>query len=180
VVFQEAKWTDFEQAESIEELFAGRHCDREVIILCVRWYLYYKLSFRDLVETMAERGLPIAHTTILRWVRRYVPEFVKRWNRFSRSTGRSWRIDETYIKVCGVWGYLYRAVDKAGRSVDFRLSKKRDVGGAKAFFRKAILHEGRPPYTITLDGYAASLARFTKCETMACCQDVQICARRSI
>jgi transposase-like protein len=141
---------------SIEELFAGRHFDREVIILCVRWYLRYKLSFRDLVEMMAERGLPIAHTTILRWVRRYAPEFIKRWNRFSRSNGRSWRVDETYIKVRGVWVYLYRAVDKAGRTVDFRLSKKRDVGAAKAFFRKAILHEGRPPYTITLDGYAAS------------------------
>lgn len=141
---------------SIEELFAGRHFDREVIILCVRWYLRYKLSFRDLVEMMAERGLPIAHTTILRWVRRYAPEFIKRWNRFSRSNGRSWRVDETYIKVRGVWVYLYRAVDKAGRTVDFRLSKKRDVGAAKAFFRKAILHEGRPPNTITLDGYAAS------------------------
>jgi transposase-like protein len=137
-------------------LFAGRHFDREVIILCVRWYLRYKLSFRDLVEMMAERGLPIAHTTILRWVRRYAPEFIKRWNRFSRSNGRSWRVDETYIKVRGVWVYLYRAVDKAGRTVDFRLSKKRDVGAAKAFFRKAILHEGRPPNTITLDGYAAS------------------------
>jgi transposase-like protein len=141
---------------SIEELFAGRHFDREVIILCVRWYLRYKLSFRDLVEMMAERGLPIAHTTILRWVRRYAPEFIKRWNRFSRSNGRSWRVDETYIKVRGVWVYLYRAVDKAGRTVDFRLGKKRDVGAAKAFFRKAILQEGRPPYTITLDGYAAS------------------------
>ncbi|MBB5061342.1 transposase-like protein [Granulicella aggregans] len=70
---------------SIEELFAGRHFDREVIILCVRWYLRYKLSFRDLVEMMAERGLSLAHTTILRWVRRYASEFVRRWNRFGRS-----------------------------------------------------------------------------------------------
>jgi transposase-like protein len=130
--------------KSIEELFAGRHFDREVIISCERWYLRYKLSFRDLVEMMAELGLPIAHTTILRWVRRYAPEFIKRWNRFSRFTGRSWRVDETYIKVRGVWVYLYRAVDKTERTVDFRLSKKRDVGAAKAFFRKAILHEGRP------------------------------------
>lgn len=67
---------------SITELFAGRHFDREVIILCVRWYLRYKLSFRDLVEMMAERGLHLAHTTILRWVRRYAPEFVKHWDRF--------------------------------------------------------------------------------------------------
>jgi transposase-like protein len=141
---------------SFEELFAGRHFDREVIILCVRWYPRYKLSFRDLVEMMAERGLYLAHTTILRWVRRYAPEFIKRWNRFGRATGRSWRVDETYIKVRGKWVYLYRAVDKAGQTIDFRLSRTRDVAAAKAFFKKAIRHEGRPPHTITLDGYAAS------------------------
>jgi transposase-like protein len=72
---------------SIEELFRGRHFDREVIILCVRWYLRYKLSFRDLAEMMAERGLRVAHTTILRWVRRYASEFVKRWNRFGQDRG---------------------------------------------------------------------------------------------
>ena len=71
------------ELNSIEELFRGRHFDREVIVLCVRWYLRYKLSFRDLVEMMSERGLHLAHTTILRWVQRYAPEFVKRWNRFS-------------------------------------------------------------------------------------------------
>ena len=141
---------------SMEELFAGRHFDREVIILCVRWYLRYKLSFRDLVEMMAERGLHLAHTTILRWVQRYNPEFVKRWDRFGRMVGRSWRVDETYIKVRGHWVYLYRAVDKAGQTVDFRLSRTRDVAAAKAFFKKAIRHEKRPPHTITLDGYAAS------------------------
>jgi hypothetical protein len=79
-------------------LFARRHFDREVIILCVRWYLRYKLSFRDLVEMMPERGLDLAHTPILRWVRRYAPEFIKRWNRFGRTASRSWRVDETYIK----------------------------------------------------------------------------------
>jgi transposase-like protein len=141
---------------SIEELFAGRHFDREVIILCVRWYLRYKLSFRDLVEIMAERGLNLAHTTILRWVRRFAPEFIRRWNRFGISAGRSWRVDETYIKVRGEWTYLYRAVDKAGLTVDFRLSRTRNVAAAKAFFRKAVQHEGRSPQTITLDGYAAS------------------------
>jgi transposase-like protein len=141
---------------SFEELFAGRHVDREVIILCVCWYLRYELSFRDLVEMMAERGLNLAHTTILRWVSRYTPEFVKRWNRFGRTAGRSWRVDETYSKVRGHWTYLYRAVDKAGQTIDFRLSRTRDVVAAKAFFTKAIRHEGRSPHTITLDGYAAS------------------------
>src|SRR5450756_556142 len=105
---------------------------------------------------MSERGLRVAHTTIMRWVQRFAPEFIKRWNRFGKSTGRSWRVDETYIKVRGEWTYLYRAVDKDGWTVDFRLSTRRDVEAAKAFFRKAIRHEGRPPLTITLDGYAAS------------------------
>jgi transposase-like protein len=80
---------------SIDDLFKGRHFDREIIILCVRWYLRFKLSFRDLVEMMAERGISLAHTTIMRWIARYVPEFEKRWNRFACRAGASWRVDET-------------------------------------------------------------------------------------
>ena len=142
--------------KSMEELFKGRHFEREIIILCVRWYLRYKLSYRDLVEMMAERGLPITHTTIMRWVQRYVPEFEKRWNRYARMAGQSWRVDETYVKIRGKWVYLYRAVDREGNTVDFRLSPKRDVTAAKAFFRKALKTQGRAPKSITLDGYAAS------------------------
>jgi transposase-like protein len=142
--------------KSVEELFVGRHFDREVITLCVRWYLRFKLSLRDLVEMMSERGLSLAHTTIMRWVQRYVPEFEKRWKRFGSAVGPSWRVDETYVKIRGEWCYLYRAVDRAGRTVDFRLSTHRDVGAAKAFFRKAIKGQGCAPTAITLDGYAAS------------------------
>ena len=105
---------------------------------------------------MAERDLSLAHTTIMRWVHHYAPEFERRWNRFARPAGSSWRVDETYVKIRGKWVYLYRAVDSAGRTVDFRLSGKRDVGAAKAFFRKAIKGQGSAPRTITLDGYAAS------------------------
>ena len=140
---------------SVEELFKGRHFDQEIVILCVRWYLSYKLSFRDLVAMMGERGPGIAHTTILRWVQHYAPEFTKRWNRFARAVGGSWRMDETYVKVRGEWTYLYRAVDKAGKTVEFHLSRKRDVNAAKAFLRKAMRNE-RIPVKITLDAYAAS------------------------
>ncbi|MCG5078020.1 IS6 family transposase [Paraburkholderia tagetis] len=142
--------------KDLEWLFNGRHFDREVIVLCVRWYLHYKLSLRDLVEMMAERGLSLAHTTILRWVKRNTLEFVKRWNRLATVAGASWRVDETYVKIRGKWAYLYRAVDRAGKTIDFRLSARHDVAEAKAFFVKAIRTQGRAPETITLDGYAAS------------------------
>ena len=139
----------------IEELFKGRHFNQEIVVLCVRWYLSFKLSFRDLVAMMAERGIGMAHTTILRWVQHYTPEFEKRWKRFARTVGGSWRMDETYIRVKGEWVYLYRAVDKSGKTVDFYLSPKRDVNAAKAFLRKAMKDE-RIPAKITLDAYAAS------------------------
>jgi len=84
-----------------EELFTGRHFDAEIVVLCVRWYLSFKLSYRDLVSMMSERGIKLAHTTILRWVQHYMPEFEKRWKRYARAVGDSWRMDETYVKVRG-------------------------------------------------------------------------------
>ena len=88
---------------STQDLFKERHFDREIIILCVRWYLAFKLSSRDLVQMMAERGILLAHTTILRWVQRYVPDFEKRWQAYARPVGDSWRVDDTCIKVRGQW-----------------------------------------------------------------------------
>ena len=142
---------------NMDDLFKGRQFDREIIILCVRWYLRFKLNFRDLVEMMAERGISLAHTTIMRWIARYVPEFEKRWNRFACRVGTSWRVDETYVKIKGKWTYLYRAVDKQGKTVDFLLRAKRDVAAAKAFFRRAFKSQGRLPQKITLDGYQACM-----------------------
>ena len=103
---------------ALDELFEGRHVDREVIVLCVRWYLRFKLSYRDLVEMMAERGLSLVHTTIMRWVHDYAPEFERRWNRFARPAGRSWRVDETYVKIRGKWMYCTgRSMAKVGPSI---------------------------------------------------------------
>jgi len=104
---------------------------------------------------MAERGVDLAHTTILRWVQRYVPEFEKKWNRYARPVGSSWRIDETYIRVKGEWRYLYRAVDRQGNTVDFLLSEHRDIEAARRFFTQAIDKQGAPE-KITVYGYAAT------------------------
>jgi transposase-like protein len=82
-------------------LFRGRHFDRTIIVLRVRWYITYKLSYRDLVQMMAERGIRLSHMTILRWVQHYIPEFEKRWHHYDRGVGPSWQVDETYIKVRG-------------------------------------------------------------------------------
>jgi hypothetical protein len=92
---------------SVDELFARRHFDGETVVLCVRWYLSFKLSYLDLVSMMSERGIGLAHTAILRWVQQhYIPEFEKRWKRYARRVCGSWRMDETYVKVRGEWVYL--------------------------------------------------------------------------
>ncbi len=124
----------------VDDLFKGRHFDREIIVLCVRWYLRFKLSFRDLVEMMAERGISLAQTTIMRWIQHYVPEFEKRWNRFARQAGGFWRVDETCVKIKGRRTYLYRAVDKAGKTVDFPLRARRDGAMAR---RQRLFSAGR-------------------------------------
>ena len=111
-----------------DPMYRRRSFDADIIEVCVRWYITYRLSYRDLVAMMAERGVEISHTTILRWVIRYVPEFEKRWNRHARRIGSSWRVDETYVSIRGKWHYLYRAVDKQGKSVDFLLRQDRGIG----------------------------------------------------
>ncbi|MGG2134708.1 IS6 family transposase [Bacillus sp. S2(2024)] len=135
-----------------ENGFKWKHYQPDIILLTVRWYLRYNLSFRDLVEMMGERGLSISHTTIMRWVHQYGPELDKRIRRHLKQTNDSWRADETYIKVKDQWIYLYRAVDSKGNTVDFYLSKTRDQKVAKRFFKKALqsFHVSKPR-VITVD-----------------------------
>jgi transposase, IS6 family len=119
-------------------LFKGRHFEAEIIILCVRWYLRFGLSFRNLEEMMAERSRHVDHVTIRRWVQRYAPELNRRCRQELRTTNGSWRVDERYLRVAGRWTYLYRAVDSAGATIDFLLSARRDAGAAKRFLQKAL------------------------------------------
>lgn len=111
-------------------MFRGRHFADEIIVLCVRWYLRYSLSYRDLTEIMHERNLSIDASTIWRWVQRYAPELNERIRRELKPTNGSWRTDETYLRVAGRWTYLYRAVDSTGATVDFLLSEARDLSAA--------------------------------------------------
>ena len=115
----------------------------------------YSLTYRDLEEIMAERGLSIDHVTIWRWVQRYAPILNQRLRRELRRPDRSWRVDETYIKVAGNWAYLYRAVDSAGETIEFMLSPKRDLIAAKLFLRLALFGGGPPPRVINVDGHPA-------------------------
>jgi transposase-like protein len=140
-----------------DAIYRRRRFQAETIELCVRWYISYRLSYRDLVAMMAERGVVVSHTTILRWVMRYVPEFEKRWARYARRVNSSWRVDETSVPVRGTWHYLNRAVDKHGKSVGFLLCANRGIDAAQAFFRKAVAtHLPGWPRKVNLDGNTAS------------------------
>ena len=130
--------------------FKGRHFAKKLILMVVRWYVAYPLSYRNVEELMKERGLSLDHATAQRWVVKYAPQLEKEFSKkHKRQSGGSWRMDETYIKVKGEWHYLYRAVDKEGDTIDFMLSKKRDRKAALRFFKKAIGSNGLPD-TVTM------------------------------
>ncbi len=112
--------------------------EAEIILLCVRWYLRYALSYRDLEEMMLERGLSVDHTTIYRWVQHYAPELEKGCRPHLKATTDSWRVDETYLKIKKTWTYLSRAVDSEGNTLEFLLSPTRDAQAAERFFIKAL------------------------------------------
>ena len=143
------------RAASRDPIYHRRRYTPEVIELCVRWYLTHRLSYRDLAAMMAERDVAVSHTTIMRWVQRYVPEFERRWGRFATPTGSSWRVDETAVSVRGQLHYLYRAVDREGKSVHSLLCENRTVDSAQEFFWQALAGAGWPQ-KVNLGGNKAS------------------------
>jgi transposase-like protein len=150
----------FDRTKMIEAL--GRvvqrlHYSLEVMLVCVRWYVAYPLSFRNIEEMMGERGLFVDHSTLHRWSIKMLPVLTVMFRRRKRPVGRSWRMDETYLKISGKWKYLYRAVDRDGDTVDFLLRAKRDHATARAFFERAIDLHGVPE-KITIDKSGANRA----------------------
>jgi putative transposase len=133
------------------------HYPLDVILTCVRWYVSYTLSLRNLEEMMAERGIDVDHSTVHRWALKLLPVLEKAFRCRKRPVGKSWRVDETYIKVKGQWKYLYRAVDKAGNTIDFLLRAHRDKAAAKRYFEKSI-QQNDVPETVTIDKSGSNLA----------------------
>src|SRR5271163_2750605 len=150
-------------ASSVCGLFKWRQFEPEVIFLAIGWYLRFSLSYRDVEELLAERGLSVDHVTVWRWVQRYAPELERRLRRHLKPTNDSWRVDETYVRVKGKWVYLYRAVDSTGATIDFLLSAKHDAAAAERFLAKALGGENHPaPRVINTDehaGYPPAIVR---------------------
>src|SRR3954469_109488 len=124
--------------------FAGFRYPPEVIMLAVRWYLRFGLSYRDLEELLAERGIDVDHVTLYRWVQRFTPLIVEAARPRPHAAGGRWFVDETYVKVAGTWRYVYRAVDQHGEIIDVYLSTKRDTPAAARFFTSAVAAHGTP------------------------------------
>jgi putative transposase len=141
--------------------FKGSHFEKEIILWGVRWYVAYPISYRQLEEMMGERGVAVDHSTLNRWVIKYAPEVEKRFRCRQRPVGRSWRMDETYVKIKGKWAYLYRAVDTEGQTIDFLLTPNRDRDAAEAFLHKAIRRQGLPE-KITIDKSGSNTAAITR------------------
>jgi len=142
--------------------FKWRHFEKGIILMLVRWYLAYSLSYRDIEELAKERGLSVDHSTVNRWVIRYAPQLEEQFRKkYKHDVNGSWHMDETYLKIKGKDVYLYRAIDKIGNTVDFMLSEKRNKKAAFRFFQKAIGQHGLPE-KITLDKSGANKAGIEK------------------
>ena len=137
--------------------FAGFRFPREVIVLAVRWYLRYGLSYRDVEELLAERGVQVDHVTIYRWVRRFTPILAEAARCAQHGIGSRWQVDETYVKVAGCWRYVYRAVDEYGQVIDVYVSPRRDSGAARRFFHRALVTAVVAPVEVVTDQAACYL-----------------------
>ncbi len=137
--------------------FKGSHFPKSVVLFAVFFYVRYGVSYRDLEEIMAERGVEIDHATLNRWVVKFSPMIAANAQVRKRKSAPSWRMDETYIKVRGKWAYLYRAVDREGKTLDFMLSERRDTAAARRFFKRAVGTNGIPD-RIAIDKSGANLA----------------------
>lgn len=151
---------------SVRKVLKRLHYPLEVMLVCVRWYVAYPLSLRQIEEMMLERGVEVDHTTIHRWAIKLLPVLSVLFRHRKRSVGRSWRLDETYVKASGRWTYLYRAVDQDGEMVDFLLTPTRDQAAARQFLQRAIaLHEAPEKITIDKSGANAAAIESVKKET---------------
>jgi len=137
--------------------FKGNHYPKDVILYAVFFYVRYAVSYRDLEEIMAERGVEVDHATLNRWVVKFSPLIACEAQRRKSATSNSWRMDETYIKIKGKWVYYYRAVDKNGKTLDFMLSEHRDAKAARRFFKQAI-NTNDVPDKVVIDKSGANLA----------------------
>ena len=152
---------------ALRKVLKRLHYPLEVMLTCVRWYVAYPLSLRHIEEMMHERGVFVDHATVHRWAIKMVPVLAAIFRRRKRQAGGSWRMDETYIKVAGKWRYLYRVVDRAGDTVDFLLTAKRDMAAARRFLERAInLHD--LPEKITIDKSGANTAAIESVKADAC------------
>lgn len=151
-------------------VFKDRQLDKSVILLCVRWYLAYNISLRDLEEMMADRGISVDHAPVHRWVVRYSPELLERFNRRKRAVNGKWHMDETYMKVGSRWTYLCRAFDSNGDTVEFWFSDWRNQAAAKRFLRKAIKRHGRPERNV-IDGSQTNRETILSCDAETRLQD---------
>jgi len=134
-------------------LFRKRQFAAEIIVKCVRWYLRFSLSLRDVEELMAERGLSVDHTTVWRWIQTYAPEVQHRLRGRVKPKGATWHMDETFVRIAGRWMYLFRAVDSGGQTVALYLSETRDREAAKCFLRRALANlDNRAPHVFARDG----------------------------
>ena len=143
--------------EALRKVIKRMHYPLEVMLTCVRWYAAYPLSLRHIEEMMQERGAFVDHATVHRWALKMLPVLAAIFRQRKRPVGRSWRLDETYLKVAGQWQYLYRAVDRDGHTVDFLLTAKRDAAAARRFLERAIALHGEPE-KVTIDKSAANTA----------------------